>query len=111
MQPAEPARTAVFLAIVLAAVCACGVAAEPQTIVLWPECAPGSESKNPAKIHTVEGNALPDIKRAIRLVRSRAAQWGLDPERIGVFGFPADGELAALAATAQGLPFSEILIG
>ena len=52
------------------------MAAEPQTIVLWPEGAPGSESKNPAKIHTVEGNALPDLKRAIRLVRSRALRNG-----------------------------------
>lgn len=49
--------------------------------------------------YTVEGNALPDIQRAMRLVRSRAAEFGIDPDRIGVMGFSAGGEVAALAAT------------
>jgi acetyl esterase/lipase len=49
--------------------------------------------------YTVEGNALPDIQRAIRLVRSRAAEWRINPSSIGVMGFSAGGELAALAAT------------
>ena len=49
--------------------------------------------------YTVEGTALSDIQRAVRLVRSRAAEWGVDPERIGVMGFSAGGQLAALAAT------------
>jgi endo-1,4-beta-xylanase len=44
----------------------------------------------------VEG--LADMQRAIRLVRSRAAEWGLQPDRIGAGGFSAGGELAALAA-------------
>jgi endo-1,4-beta-xylanase len=52
--------------------------------------------------YTVEGTELQDIQRAIRLVRSRAAEWGLDPGRIGVIGFSAGGELAALAATRPG---------
>jgi acetyl esterase/lipase len=52
--------------------------------------------------YTVEGTELQDIQRAIRLVRSRAAEWGLDPNRIGVMGFSAGGELAALAATRSG---------
>jgi len=49
--------------------------------------------------YTVEGHALADIQRAIRLVRSRAAEWGVDAERIGVIGFSAGGEIAALAGT------------
>jgi acetyl esterase/lipase len=49
--------------------------------------------------YTVEGNAVADLQRAIRLVKSRSAQWHVDPERVGVMGFSAGGELAALAAT------------
>ena len=46
-----------------------------------------------------KGESLADTQRAIRLVRSRAAEWHLSPDRIGVMGFSAGGELAALAAT------------
>jgi acetyl esterase/lipase len=49
--------------------------------------------------YTVEGTELGDLQRAIRLVRSRSAQWRLDPQHIGVLGFSAGGELAALSAT------------
>jgi len=48
--------------------------------------------------YQVEVHSLQDVQRAIRLVRSRAAEWGLDPARVGVLGFSAGGELAALAA-------------
>jgi len=50
--------------------------------------------------YTVDGNALPDMQRAIRMVKARAAEWGVDPERVGVMGFSAGGELAAKAATS-----------
>src|ERR1700677_637890 len=33
-------------------------------------------------------------QRAVRLVRSRAAEWGIDPNRIGIIGFSAGGHLA-----------------
>ncbi len=49
--------------------------------------------------YTVEGESLSDVQRAIRMVRSRAADWRLDPTRVGVMGFSAGGELAALAGT------------
>ncbi|MGC2791004.1 MAG: alpha/beta hydrolase [Candidatus Sulfotelmatobacter sp.] len=49
--------------------------------------------------YTIEGTELADIQRAVRLVRSRASEWGVNPERIGVMGFSAGGELAAMAST------------
>jgi len=39
--------------------------------------------------------ALQDAQRAVGLVRSRAAEWGIDPQRIGILGFSAGGHLAA----------------
>jgi len=48
--------------------------------------------------YTVEEHALADARRALRTVKSRAAEWRVDPERLGVLGFSAGGELAALAA-------------
>ena len=43
--------------------------------------------------------ALMDAQRAISLVRSKAAEWGIDAKRIGVLGFSAGGHLAAWSAT------------
>ena len=40
-----------------------------------------------------------DVNRAVRLVRSKAAEWKIDPDKIGVWGFSAGGHLAATAAT------------
>ena len=46
--------------------------------------------------HPIE---LGDVQRAIRLVRSHAADWRLDPARIGIMGFSAGGHLAMTAST------------
>jgi acetyl esterase/lipase len=46
--------------------------------------------------HPVE---LGDAQRAIRLVRSRAAEFRINPERIGMLGFSAGGHLTATAGT------------
>lgn len=40
-----------------------------------------------------------DVQRAIRTVRARAAEWGVEADRIGVWGFSAGGHLASTAAT------------
>ncbi len=42
---------------------------------------------------------LADAKRATRIVRTHAADWKLDPKRIGNIGFSAGGHLASTAAT------------
>jgi acetyl esterase/lipase len=42
---------------------------------------------------------LGDVSRAIRLVRSRAEEWKLEPKRIGVMGSSAGGHLASTAVT------------
>ena len=40
-----------------------------------------------------------DAVRAMRIVRSRASEFGIDPERIGLMGFSAGGHLASTVAT------------
>jgi len=40
-----------------------------------------------------------DAARAIRTVRARAEEWGLDPQRIGILGFSAGGHVASTAGT------------
>ncbi|MGE3241347.1 MAG: alpha/beta hydrolase, partial [Pirellulales bacterium] len=40
-----------------------------------------------------------DGQRAVRTVRSRASEWGIDPQRIGVMGFSAGGHLTSTLGT------------
>lgn len=47
---------------------------------------------------------LQDVLRAVRLVRSRAAEFGVRPDRIGVFGGSAGGHLATCAGTLFDAP-------
>ena len=42
---------------------------------------------------------LGDAQRSIRMVRAKAAEWRIDPKRIGILGFSAGGHLAASATT------------
>lgn len=55
-------------------------------------------AREPGSEYTVDEHAMADTRRALRLVRSRAAEWHIKPNRIGILGFSAGGELAALAA-------------
>jgi endo-1,4-beta-xylanase len=43
-------------------------------------------------------DALADTQRAVRVVRANAKEWGVDRKRVGIMGFSAGGEQAALAA-------------
>jgi acetyl esterase/lipase len=56
-------------------------------------------AREPGSTYKVEEHALADAQRAIRLLRARAAEFNLNPARIGIMGFSAGGEVAALAAT------------
>jgi endo-1,4-beta-xylanase len=53
----------------------------------------------PGSPYTVEVHSLMDAQRAIRVVRSRAQEWNVNPAAVGIMGFSAGGEVAALAAT------------
>jgi formylglycine-generating enzyme required for sulfatase activity/acetyl esterase/lipase len=55
-------------------------------------------AREPGSTYTIDGEELADMQRAIRMVRSRAKEWGIDTSRIGVMGFSAGGEVAALSA-------------
>jgi endo-1,4-beta-xylanase len=49
--------------------------------------------------YQIEVHALADTQRAMRLIRSRATEWNLDPARLGAMGFSAGGELAWLVSS------------
>lgn len=55
---------------------------------------------------------LQDVRRALQLVRARAAEFGVQPHRIGVMGFSAGGHLASCAATifVEGDPQAEDVV-
>lgn len=48
--------------------------------------------------YSIEKDAASDLRRAIRWVRAHAAEYGVDPHRIGVMGYSAGGELVTLVA-------------
>jgi acetyl esterase/lipase len=54
------------------------------------------EATWPAQIH--------DVKAAIRFLRKNAAQYNIDPNKIGVWGMSAGGHLAALAGASGDVP-------
>jgi pectinesterase len=48
-------------------------------------------------------NALYDLKAAVRFLRAHAAEYGIDPERIGAVGGSAGGQLVALLGASNGV--------
>jgi len=48
--------------------------------------------------YKIEVESFADAERAMRLVRSRAQEWNIDPARVGAMGFSAGGELVAQIA-------------
>jgi acetyl esterase/lipase len=52
--------------------------------------------REPNSPYSLDIHPRQDIQRAMRLIRSRAAEWNLDPKRIGAMGFSAGGETVAM---------------
>ena len=52
--------------------------------------------------YKIEVESLQDAERAMRVVRSRSSEWRIEPGRVGVMGFSAGGELAALIGMRGG---------
>jgi endo-1,4-beta-xylanase len=55
-------------------------------------------AREPGSTYKVD-DAVADAERAIRVIRSRAEEWHVNPGRVGMMGFSAGGEVAALAST------------
>jgi acetyl esterase/lipase len=53
----------------------------------------GREEGSP---YSVEKHPREDAQRAMRLIRSRAAEWNIDTNRIGIMGFSAGGEVVSM---------------
>jgi acetyl esterase/lipase len=56
-------------------------------------------AKAPGSAYTVRGEVYADAARSMRLVRSRAAEWNIDPKRIGFSGFSAGGQITGMMET------------
>jgi acetyl esterase/lipase len=69
-------------------------------------------ARAPGSKYTLPGEVYDDAARAMRLVRSRAKDYAIDPARIGFIGFSAGGEVAGMTETRfdAGKPDSADLI-
>ena len=56
-------------------------------------------SRSEGSTYTIEAHSVQDAQRALRVVRSRAKEWQIDPGRVGVMGFSAGGALVGLTGT------------
>jgi endo-1,4-beta-xylanase len=52
--------------------------------------------------YQIAEHALQDGRRAVRVARSRAQEWGVNPRRVGLMGFSAGGEVVALVSGQPG---------
>jgi acetyl esterase/lipase len=52
--------------------------------------------------------ALEDAQRAVSLVRSHAAEWHIDPRKVGVLGFSAGGHMVASISTHEGRSYTPV---
>jgi acetyl esterase/lipase len=64
-----------------------------------PDSGPAWHDDCHCNIHPKAPTALEDAQRTAGLVRFHAAEWGIDPHKIGVLGFSAGGHLVANIST------------
>jgi acetyl esterase/lipase len=73
------------------------------TCVLLKYRVPGSgpwwDDENKRRVYPKVQTALQDAQRTLGLVRQHAAQWQIDPHKVGVIGFSAGGHLVAAVST------------
>src|SRR3984885_1996382 len=73
------------------------------TCVLLKYRVPGSgpwwDEKNNRRVYPKVQTALQDAQRTLGLVRQHAAEWHVDPNKVGVIGFSAGGHLVAALST------------
>lgn len=73
------------------------------TCVLLKYRVPGSgpywDTVNKRRVYPKVQTALQDAQRTLGLVRQHAAQWQVDPHKVGVIGFSAGGHLVAAVST------------
>lgn len=63
----------------------------------------------PDRAHAEGADApLADAQRAMRLIRARASDYGIDPARVGVMGFSAGGHVAARLATTPDAVYAAV---
>jgi endo-1,4-beta-xylanase len=55
-------------------------------------------ARAPNSTYSIEEHALGDLHQAMRVVRGKAAEWRIDPAKVGTMGFSAGGQLALLGA-------------
>ena len=60
---------------------------------------PKPRAQTDARLPPFSERPLQDGQRAVSLVRKRATEWGIKPDQIGVIGFSAGGQAAALITT------------
>jgi acetyl esterase/lipase len=61
-------------------------------------------ARDQGSTYSIENDAAADLRRAVRWVRAHAAEFGVDPDRVGVMGFSAGGELVSLVADNSAPP-------
>jgi acetyl esterase/lipase len=59
-------------------------------------------SRQPGVAYKFEEHVLQDGQRAIRMVRHRAKEFGIDPDKVGMLGFSAGGEVVSITCYKPG---------